>query len=113
MAENALADRNPKVRTAAAMALGPMGAASSVPKLKALLDDKEPTVVLAAAHSLFLLGDREDAYNIDYDVLTGERKAAEGFVASGKDELTSPKGLTLIGIEGGLGFVPFGDAGCP
>src|ERR1700726_4988545 len=59
MSESALADQNPKVRAAAARALGPMGAVSSVPKLKALLNDKEPAVALAAAHSLFLLGDME------------------------------------------------------
>ena len=40
MAENALADQNPKVRAAAVRALGPMGAVSSVPKLKAVLNDK-------------------------------------------------------------------------
>ena len=34
-----------------------MGAASSVPKLKAVLNDKGPAVDLAAAHSRFLLGD--------------------------------------------------------
>lgn len=56
MAENALADPSPTVRAAAAKVLGPMGAVSSVPKLKAVLNDKEPAVVLAAAHSLFLLG---------------------------------------------------------
>jgi HEAT repeat protein len=61
MAQNALADQNPNVRAAAARALGPMGAVSSVPKLKAVLEDREPAVVLAAAHSLFLLGDRDDS----------------------------------------------------
>src|SRR5882672_8938403 len=35
MAETALADQSPKVRAAAARALGPIGAVSSVPKLKA------------------------------------------------------------------------------
>src|SRR5579863_4652978 len=71
MAESALTDPNPKVRAAAAKALGPMGAVSSVPKLKAALVDKEPVVVLAAAHSLFLLGDRRDSYEIDYEMLVG------------------------------------------
>jgi len=80
-------------------------------KLKALLGDKEPTVVVAAAHSLFLLGDREDAYKIDYDILTGDRKAADGFMASEKKELTSPIDVTLIGIEVALGLLPGGDAG--
>jgi HEAT repeat protein len=65
LAERALIDRDPMVRVAAARALGPMGAVASVPKLKGLLTDKEPIVVLAAAHSLFLLGDREQVYDID------------------------------------------------
>jgi HEAT repeat protein len=108
MAENALADQNPNVRAAAARALGPMGAVSSVPKLKAVLDDKEPAVVLAAAHSLFMLGDREDSYEIDYEMLIGERKTADGFVTSGVNELKNPKAVAVIGLETGLGFVPFG-----
>jgi hypothetical protein len=58
-----------------------MRAASSIPKLKVALDDKEPAVVLAAAHSRFQLGQPEEAYEIDYEVLTGEREAAQGFVA--------------------------------
>ena len=82
MAERALGDQSPKVRAAAARALGRMGAVSSVPKLKAVLNDKEPAVVLAAAHALFLLGDREEAYEIDYEMLIGEQKCADGFVKS-------------------------------
>jgi HEAT repeat protein len=108
MAENALADPNPKVRAAAARALGPMAAVSSVPKLKAALNDKEPAVVLAAAHSLFLLGDREEVYDIDYQVLIGERKSADGFVKSQIDELKDPKVVAMMGFETGIGFVPFG-----
>lgn len=108
MAENALTDRNPKVRAAAARALGPMGAVSSAPKLRAVLSDKEPAVVLAAARSLFLLGDREEAYQIDYQVLTGERKSAHGFVESQLDEIKDPKIVAMMGVETGVGFVPFG-----
>jgi HEAT repeat protein len=111
LAASALADQSPKVRAAAARALGPMGVVSSVPKLKAALNDKEPAVVLAAAHSLFLLGDRDEAYEIDYEMLIGERKAANGFVASGMDELKNPKAVAMIGFETGIGFVPFGGAG--
>jgi HEAT repeat protein len=111
MAENALADQNSNVRAAAARALGPMGAVSSVPKLKAVLNDKEPAVVLAAAHSLFLLGDRQDSYEIDYEMLIGERKTADGFVASGMNELKNPKAVAKIAFETGLGFVPFGGPG--
>jgi HEAT repeat protein len=108
MAQNALADQNPNVRAAAARALGPMGAVSSVPKLKAVLEDREPAVVLAAAHSLFLLGDRDDSYEIDYEMLIGERKTADGFVASGMNELKDPKAVATMGLETGIGFVPFG-----
>jgi HEAT repeat protein len=111
MAENALADQNPSVRAAAARALGAMGALSSVPKLKAALNDKEPAVVLAAARSLFRLGDREEAYEIDYEVLIGERKATEGFVESQMDELKNSKAVAMMGVETGIGFVPFGGAG--
>ena len=111
MAENALADQSPKVRAAAARALGPMGAVSSVPKLKAVLNDKEPAVVLAAARSLFLLGNREEAYEIDYEVLIGERKGADGFVESQMNELKDPKVMAMMGFETGIGFVPFAGTG--
>jgi HEAT repeat protein len=106
MAENALADQSPKVRAVAATALGPMGAVSSVPKLKGILNDKLPAVVLAAAHSLFLLGDRDAAYEIDYEVLIGERKCAAGFVESQMNELKDSKVLARMGFETGVGFVP-------
>jgi len=108
MAESALADQNPTVRAAAARALSAMGAVSSVPKLKAALNDKEPAVVLAAAHSLFRLGDHEEAYEIDYEMLIGERKGAEGFVESQMDELRDSKAVAMMGVETGIGFVPFG-----
>src|ERR1700676_234558 len=111
MAENALADQNPRVRVAAAKALGPMGAASSVPKLKAALNDGNPAVVLAAAHSLFLLGDREETYEIDYEVLIGERKGTVGFVESQINELKNSKAMAMMGFETGIGFAPFGGAG--
>jgi len=111
MAENALTDPSPTVRAAAARALGPMGAVSSVPKLKAVLNDKEPAVVLAAARSLFLLGDREGAYEIDYEVLTGERKSAHGFVESQINELKDPKVVAMMGVETGIGFIPCGGEG--
>ena len=108
MAEQALTDPDPKVRAAAARALGPMKAVSSEPKLKRLLIDKQPAVVLAAAHSLFLLGDRGEVYDIDYEVLNGERKSADGFVASQISELRDPRAVVAMGLETGIGFMPFG-----
>jgi HEAT repeat protein len=108
LVEQALTDPDPKVKAAAARALGPMEAVSSEPKLKALLNDKEPFVVLASAHSLFLLGDRAEVYDIDYEVLSGERKSADGFVASQISELRDPKAVAAMGLETGIGFMPFG-----
>ena len=108
LVEQALDDPDPKVRAAAARALGPMEAVSLQPKLKGLLNDNEPFVVLAAAHSLFRLGDRREVYDIDYEVLNGERKSADGFVASQISELRDPKAVAAMGLETGIGFMPFG-----
>jgi hypothetical protein len=52
LAEAALGDRAPEVRSAAAAALGDMRSRSSIPKLRAATDDKDPFVALAAAHAL-------------------------------------------------------------
>ena len=51
MAEEALEDRAPEVRSAAAAALGEMHARPSLSKLRAAIDDKDPSVVLATAHA--------------------------------------------------------------
>jgi HEAT repeat protein len=85
-----------------------MRAVSSVPKLKGLLEDKEPFVVLAAAHSLLLLGDRQEVYDIDAQVVNGERKSTDGFVTSQMNELRDPKAVATMGFETGIGFMPFG-----
>jgi HEAT repeat protein len=108
MAENALADSDPKVRSAAARVAGLTRDVSAVAKLRAALNDKAPAVVLAAAHSLFLLGHPEEAWEIDYEVLTGERKGADGFVASQVSELKDSKTVAMMGVEAGVGFAPFG-----
>ena len=84
-----------------------MGAASSAPKLKAALNDQDPAVALAAAHSLFVLGEREDVYDLDYHVLMGERKSADGFVRTQIKELKDPKAVAMMGVETGIGFMPF------
>lgn len=110
MAENALSDRRPEVRAAAATALGDMSSSASIRKLSKALSDPDPAVVLAAAHSLLLLRDRT-AYNVYYAVLTGQRKASEGVVASERKMLQDPKKLTEFGVETGLGFVPFAGIG--
>jgi len=110
MAETALRDRNPKVRAAAASALGLMGAKEAIPALKKATFDDKPVVVLAAAHSLALLHDPAGD-QVYYELLTGERKPAEGLIAQHMDTLKDKKKMAELGFEEGLGFVPYGDVG--
>jgi HEAT repeat protein len=110
MAQRALQDRKPEVRAAAATALGLMGSKESIPGLKKALSDTEPSVVLAAAHALQVLNDPA-GYEVYYEVLTGERKSAEGLVAQGMETLKDQKKVAKLGFEEGLGFIPFADIG--
>ena len=110
MAENALRDRNPNVRAAAASALGLMGAKEAIPALKKATLDEKPAVVLAAAHALELLNDPAGD-QVYYELLTGERRPAEGLIAQQMDTLKDKKKMAQLGFEEGLGFVPYGDIG--
>jgi HEAT repeat protein len=110
MAESALDDSKPEVRAAAATALGDMLSRASIRKLSKTLSDQDPVVVLAAAHSLLTLQDHA-AYDVYYAVLTGQRKASEGLVASERKMLQDPKKLAEFGVETGLGFVPLAGFG--
>jgi HEAT repeat protein len=110
MAQNALQDRKPEVRAAAATALGLMGSNMAVPELKKALFDKKPAVVLAAAHALQVLNDPAGD-QIYYEVLTGQRRAAEGPVAQQMETLGDGKKMAELGFEEGLAFVPFADIG--
>jgi len=74
MAEKALTDKKPEVRTSAAVALGAMQSKASIAKLRAAADDQDPAVALAAAHSLIQLND-DSGYEVYYEVLTGKRKS--------------------------------------
>ena len=110
MAENALRDRKPRVRAAAATALGLMGAKEAIPALKQATCDKKPAVVLAAAHSLELLKDPAGD-QVYYELLTRERKPAEGLIAGQMDTLKDKKMVAELAFEQGLGFVPFASEG--
>lgn len=110
LAETALGDDRPEVRAAAATALGQMHATESIPKLQKLLKDDRISVVMAAAHSLRDLKDNTSAYSVYYDVLTGERKG-DGLIAQQMDTLHNPKELAMIGLEQGIGYVPFAGIG--
>jgi HEAT repeat protein len=111
LAENALKDPKPEVRTAAATALGQMNAAESIPKLEAALSDTKVPVVMAAAHSLRQLRDEGSAYAVYYELLTGGRKTNDGLVAQQLETLKNPRELAKIGFSEGIGYIPFAGIG--
>lgn len=110
MAEKALQDEKAEVRAAAAIALGEMRSRSSIPKLDKAMGDEDPTVALAAAHALNLMHD-DRAYDVYYEILTGERKSSKGLIASQAEILKDPKKLAELGFSEGIGFIPFASIG--
>ena len=110
LAEKALNDDRAEVRSAAAAALGDVKSRKSIPKLRKALDDKDPSVALTAAHSLYLMHD-DSAYEVYYEVLSGERKSGKGLIASQASLLHDPKKMAELGFEGGIGFIPFAGIG--
>ena len=110
LAEKALQDRSTGVRAAAATALGQMRASAAAPALKLALNDKELPVVMAAAQALHLLND-PDCYEVYYEFLTGERKDDSSMVSQELKVLRDPKQVAQMGLNEGIGFVPF--AGIP
>jgi HEAT repeat protein len=110
MAEKALTDEKPEVRSSAAAALGAMHSKESIGKLREVADDRDPSVALAAAHALIELND-DSGYEVYYEVLTGERKGRKGLIASQTTILKDPKKMAELGIQEGLGFVPFAGMG--
>ena len=83
LACEAMTDPKPEVRAAAAMDMGPLHASKEIPHLKDLLDDKEVSVVVAAAHSLVELK-QESGYEVYYAILTGQKKG-KGLIESQMD----------------------------
>jgi HEAT repeat protein len=110
MATKAMGDGNPKVRVAAATALGELHASAAIPKLKEAINDNDVTVVLAAAHALLQLKDRS-GYEVYYAILTGQRKSGKGLVAGQLDMLKDPKKMAMMGFQEGIGFIPFAGMG--
>ena len=110
LAEAALDDNHAEVRASAAAALGEIGSPSSIPALKKRMDDDDPSVALVAARSLLSLKD-ESGYQVFYEVLTGERKAGKGLIAAEASKISDPKKLAQLGLEEGIGFVPFAGIG--
>jgi HEAT repeat protein len=110
LAEGALEDLKAEVRVAAVTALGQMHATQSIPKMQKLLSDDKLEVVMAAAHALRELKDDTSAYAIYYDILTGGRKSG-GLIAQQLETLHNPRELARIGIEQGIGYIPFAGIG--
>jgi HEAT repeat protein len=110
MAEKALRDEKPEVRTAAARALGQIRSPKSVPKLRKALSDPENSVVMAAAHALVLLKDPA-GYELYYAVLTGERKKGQGLISQEMDLMRDPGKVAELCVEEGVGFLPYGGYG--
>ncbi|MGC2111398.1 MAG: HEAT repeat domain-containing protein [Candidatus Korobacteraceae bacterium] len=106
----ALKDDKPEVRAAAAQSLGDMLAKSARPELYAMRNDTDPAVILAAGHSLIVLGDNR-GYGVFYAVLTGEQKTGTSLTEQQKKMLHDPKKMASLGFQTGLGFVPFGGMG--
>jgi HEAT repeats len=111
LAENALDDSKFEVRASTAEALGKMHATESVPKLQHALSDRKIPVVMAAARSLRELKDNQSAYAVSYNLLTGERKTGDGFIAQQIATLKNPKELAKITVSEGVGFIPFAGTG--
>jgi HEAT repeat protein len=108
LAETALSDEREEVRTTAADVLGVMRAKQSIPKLKTeILKDQATSVVFTAANALFVMGDPA-AYGVYYAVLTGEKKSGDPLVESQMKMLKDPRALSKLGLEAGIGFIPFG-----
>ena len=109
LACEAMTDSKPEVRTAAALDMGPLHAIKEIPHLKDVLDDKEVSVVLAAAHSLVELHE-ESGYDVYYAILTGQRKG-KGLIQSQMDTLKDKHKMALLGFQEGIGFIPFAGIG--
>jgi HEAT repeat protein len=66
-------------------------------------------VVLAAAQALRAMNDPV-ALEVAYEVLTGERKSTEGVTGEVR-VIHDPKKMAELGLDAGVGFIPFGGLG--
>jgi HEAT repeat protein len=110
LAEDALRDKEPTVRAAAAKALGAVESTASIPKLENLLSDKDISVVLAAAHALVQLKEKS-GYDTYYSVLEGELKGGHGMFTDQMKQMKSPERAIKFAFDQGIGFVPYAGYG--
>jgi HEAT repeat protein len=107
LATETLKDPEPRVRAAAASALGQMKARGAAPALKMLLEDKSGEVVFAAADALVQFGDPA-GFELDYEILMRQRKTGGSLMEQEKEMMHNPKELEKMGFDEGVGFIPFG-----
>ena len=106
----AMRDKNPQVRAAAASTLGQLHSTATLPALRAAVSDKDASVMLAATHALFVMKDPL-AYEIYYAILMGDKKTSAGMIQSQVDRLKDPKQVAQMGLQEGIGFVPYAGMG--
>jgi HEAT repeat protein len=106
LAEQALADKKPEVRVAAALTLERLGSSRSIPLLKEALKDKNVKVAFAASSALLSLGD-PSGYTIYREVLVGKRKSGEGPLEEEIRLIEDPKALTMLMLGVAAGFAPY------
>ena len=110
MAEDALEDNEAHVRAAAAKALGALGSTEAVPKLQALVDDKDISVALAVGHALVQLKS-EAGYDVYYSLVEGTRKGSTSLITQELDQMKTPGRAILFAFDQGIGFLPYGGYG--
>lgn len=114
---DAMKDPDLDVRTAAVLAAGQAPVLSAKRnfsmRIRTLLDDKEPQVAVAAASTLWKMGDHSGE-DILVAVADGERKASAGLIDSTRHTITSdlhnPSTIARIGALQGASMLlgPFG-----
>jgi hypothetical protein len=113
MIEQAFADVDVDVRTAAVLAAGQSHNKVLVPGMRRLLDDKEPQVAFAAANVLWRMGDHTGA-DILLAVVDGDRRAnatlVHGSMHQASREMHDPAAMAKLGALEGASMLlgPFG-----
>jgi HEAT repeat protein len=110
LAEDALGDKEPLVRGAAAKALGALGSPESIPKLQNLLADKDISVALAVGHALVQLKSNS-GYDVYYSLVVGVRKGRTSPITEELNQMKTPVRAIRFAFDQGIGFLPYGGYG--
>jgi hypothetical protein len=113
MIVDALGDTDVDVRTAAVLAIGQTRNRMLLPRVRKMLDDKEPQVAYTAAVTLWRMGDHSGE-DLLMAVIDGDRKASAGLMNgsmhAANRELHDPAALAKMGALQGASMLlgPFG-----